>query len=82
MERLLPVKFDTEYVRETRLVRSRWGGWTPGTVIEVSMAASSGYAKWVTARVERWNGKALFVTMIDPGRTSRAKAPLGPEPTW
>jgi hypothetical protein len=68
MERVLPVKFDTEYVRETRRVRSAWGGWTPGTMIEVSVTSPSGYPQWVSARVERWHSGSLFVTLIERHR--------------
>lgn len=64
MERVVAVKFDTEYVREKRAVRSSWGGWTPGTEVEVQMTSETGYPRWVKARIERWVGRVLMVSRL------------------
>ena len=64
MERNLPVRFDTEYVQEKRIVRSAWGGWTPGTEIDVLLGGDSGSPRWVRARIERWVGHSLMVSRL------------------
>lgn len=62
MERLVPVKFDTEYIRVKRIVRSAWSGWTPGTEVEVQAEPDS--PRWVKARIERWVGGTLMVSRL------------------
>ena len=64
MERVLSVKFDTDYMGEKRIVRSPWGGWTPGTEVEVQATGPSGAPMWVKARIERWVGQALMVSRL------------------
>lgn len=64
MERRIPVKFDTEYIREKRIVRSSWGGFTPGSEVEVQASANSTGPRWVKARIERWVGGTLMVSRL------------------
>ena len=64
MERFVSVKFDTDYMGEKRIVRSLWGGWTPGTEVEVQATGPSGTPTWVKARIERWVGQALMVSRL------------------
>lgn len=61
-DRLIRVKFDTDYVAEMRRVRVAAGRVTAGDVVDVEVIKDTD--RWQRARVERWLGKTLCVTTI------------------
>jgi len=61
-DRLIRVKFDTDYVAEMRRVRVAAGRVTAGDVVDVEVIKDAD--RWQRARVERWLGKTLCVTTI------------------
>ena len=63
MQRSFRVRFDTDHLPVTRLVRSKWSTWDPGAIVEVDIGtADYGSEHWIEARIERRIGSTLLVT--------------------
>lgn len=64
MEISLSVRIGADGAAVERRVRSPWGGFRRGSVVEVQIVAADDLPRWLSCRVDRWMTGHLWVTEI------------------